>query len=276
MLKNINEEILFPFLSENYRIENCRFKWFFHKNHNIPTTTKTHHHMFYEVHFVRQGQMTYQVGAEEIGLAAGQYLVFAPDTPHKRTHTSPDAITCHMTYALSGSAYRNIGSGWTKDTASESLQKAFYHTAQELADTPSVFRMDVSLQALRLISLLSSEAMQTDAGFAKIDNVDTRVLMAKAFIKKNVRQNITCKDVAEHCYLSGKQMSRLFLRHEGISLKAYIDKKRAQEAMRLVGDHSLSLMQISEKMHFCNEYYFNRFFKKHAGMCPGEYRSGQM
>jgi AraC-like DNA-binding protein len=33
-----------------------------------------------------------------------------------------------------------------------------------------------------------------------------------------------------------------------------------------------SIKDISEIMHFNNEYYFNAFFKKYSGMPPGEYR----
>jgi AraC-like DNA-binding protein len=41
---------------------------------------------------------------------------------------------------------------------------------------------------------------------------------------------------------------------------------------KLLSDPSLSLRQISEKMEFNNEYHFNSFFKKYAGMTPGAYR----
>ena len=276
MGKNITQEILFPFLTEGYRIDCCKFKRYYHNNLSVPPTNKLHHHVFYEVHFVKQGQMVYQVKGQQVPLQAGEFLVLSPDTSHRRVGSTEDAVTYHLTFALAGNAYQKQAEGWKKEKASQLIKDAFYHTARLLRDNPAVFRMEVSIQVLRLISLLSLNAVQTEAGLTKLDDVDNRVLTAKAFIAANVRKNITCKQVAEHCYLSGKQLSRLFIRYEGINLKAYIDKKRSQEAARLVADRRYSLMQISEMMNFCNEYYFNRFFKKHAGMCPGEYRNGQM
>ena len=276
MGKHINEKIFFPFLTAEYQISQCRFKRYVHRGQGVFSTNKSHHHVFYEAHFVAKGSMDYEVQGQKVALGAGEYVVFSPDTSHRRVGASEDAVTCHLTYGLEGAAYQKGGCGWTKDVASPVLKDAFFQTARLLTENPSVFRMEISLQVLRLISLLSASAVQTEAGLAKLDDVDTRVIMAKEYIHNNVRKNITCKDVADHCHLSGKQLARLFGRYEEMGLKAYIDKKRAQEATRLVSDRSYSLMQISEMMNFCNEYYFNRFFKKHAGMCPGEYRTGQM
>ena len=41
---------------------------------------------------------------------------------------------------------------------------------------------------------------------------------------------------------------------------------------RLISDMTLTLKEISDRMNFNNEYYFNAFFKKHIGMPPGTYK----
>ena len=59
---------------------------------------------------------------------------------------------------------------------------------------------------------------------------------------------------------------------EGIAPGEFIKNQRIRLMEKMLSDETLSLSEISEKMHFSSEYYFNTFFKKYAGMPPGEYR----
>ena len=217
MAKNIVREILFPFLTESYAITHCKFKRYYHSDLSAPHTNKLHHHVFYEAHFIKQGQMDYQVAGQQIALQPGDILVLSPDTPHRRIGATPDTVSYHLTYALTGSAYQKQAGIWKKEKVSQPIRDAFYQTARLLRENPLVFRMEASIQALRLIALLSGEGLKTQSGMTELDDVDNRVLMAKEFIQANIRKNLTCKQVADHCYLSGKQMSRLFFRYEGVA-----------------------------------------------------------
>ena len=79
-------------------------------------------------------------------------------------------------------------------------------------------------------------------------------------------------DVAEYCYLGTKQLTRLFREYEDNTPAAYIRERKIGHIERLLSETELSLREISEKMSFANEYHFNSFFKKYAGMTPREYR----
>ena len=52
----------------------------------------------------------------------------------------------------------------------------------------------------------------------------------------------------------------------------YVSRKRCERIEKMLVDPTLSLHSISEIMNFNNEYHFNSFFKKYAGMSPGAYR----
>jgi len=108
-------------------------------------------------------------------------------------------------------------------------------------------------------------------GFDNI-NPDVRLSDAKQYIKDNLNFNITCNQVAQHCYISVKQLSRIFMKYEGVTLMKYITMAKTEAAEQLLSDSDFSLKEISEKLGFCNEYYFNTFFKKNAGLSPGDYR----
>ena len=98
------------------------------------------------------------------------------------------------------------------------------------------------------------------------------VSLAKQYIDNNIEMAPSVEEVSEYCYLSTKQLTRIFQRYEDISPGEYIKNRRSLKIEKLLADDSLSLKQISERMNFNNEYYFNSFFKKYSGMPPGEYR----
>ena len=101
---------------------------------------------------------------------------------------------------------------------------------------------------------------------------DLRLTLARQFVIDNINLPLTVADLASYCNLSEKQLTRLFLQYEGSPPKQYIQRQKVNKMEQLLADHTLSLKEISEQMHFSSEYYFNSYFKKHFGMPPGMYR----
>ena len=104
------------------------------------------------------------------------------------------------------------------------------------------------------------------------DLSDARVYEVKQYIKDNICFNVNCEKVAKHTHLSVKQLSRIFMKYEGMTLVKYITKTKTELAEQMLMDEDVSIRDVSEKLGFCNEYYFNVFFKKNCGMSPGAYR----
>lgn len=102
--------------------------------------------------------------------------------------------------------------------------------------------------------------------------IDTRVIVAKQYIDQNILKNISCEDVAKQCYISTRHLNRLFMECEHFSVKQYINAKKIAEIEKLLRTSEMTLKQISDLFGFCNEFYFNTFFKKNTSITPGEYR----
>ena len=105
-----------------------------------------------------------------------------------------------------------------------------------------------------------------------IGMVDARIDLAKQFIRDNIQSPLQVSEVAAYCYVSPKQLTRLFYASEKISPAIYIKKEKIRYIESLLADPTLSLREISDRMCFANEYSFNAFFKKYYGMTPGQYR----
>jgi AraC-like DNA-binding protein len=44
------------------------------------------------------------------------------------------------------------------------------------------------------------------------------------------------------------------------------------EAKVLLNDGALSIAQIAEELHFSDQFFFSKFFKRNAGVTPSQYR----
>ena len=102
--------------------------------------------------------------------------------------------------------------------------------------------------------------------------VDIRLLRAKQFIADNAHVFLGCEDVANYCYISTKQLSRIFLKYEDVTLLQYIHKEKIREAEGMLKVRENSMQEISEALGFSSVYYFHAFFTKYTGVTPGQYR----
>lgn len=101
---------------------------------------------------------------------------------------------------------------------------------------------------------------------------NSRVIIAKQYIDQNILEKISCEDVAKQCYISSRHLNRLFIQHEHLSVKQYIIARKITEIEKMLKNSDMTVKEIGDYFGFCNEFYFNSFFKKNVGISPGEYR----
>ena len=275
--KNTCRHISFPFLSDAYKISTCCFKKEYISTKYTHVNRKFHHHSSFEVHFIIEGRVDYEVSDKIISLESGQIMLILPKVQHKILDVSSNVVKASLTITFGDTNSKSIikrlsGHPYYISTLTDEI----YHIIQQLSivDVAEEAKKTsvVSARAYNLISSLPFGFFDSKAETPDGERPDARLSDAKQYIKDNINFNITCNQVAQHCYLSVKQLSRIFMKYEGITLMKYIAKAKTEAAEQYLADGELSLKDISEKLGFCNEYYFNTFFKKNSGLSPGDYR----
>ncbi|NDO83669.1 AraC family transcriptional regulator [Citrobacter sp. NCU1] len=91
-------------------------------------------------------------------------------------------------------------------------------------------------------------------------------------VEKRFRQRLTVNDYSEMMGMSPGHLSRLCRITLGMSSLDVINMRVIQEAQQELVYTSKTIKQLAAFLGFNDEAYFTRFFHKHTGVSPGQYR----
>lgn len=92
------------------------------------------------------------------------------------------------------------------------------------------------------------------------------------YIEKYYQQTISVSDIAGSVGTSTSYLSRIFKESTGETIIRTINKKRIEKAKAYLKETDLKVYEVADVLGFENVTYFSRFFKKHTGVSPKEYK----
>ncbi len=101
------------------------------------------------------------------------------------------------------------------------------------------------------------------------------VASAINYINANLSAKLTAKEVAESVFLSQSKLSSLFREEIGQSVARYIDDLLMSEARTLLCYTDHSIAKISDRLGYCDQFYFSRAFHRHFDTSPTLYRKSK-
>lgn len=252
----------------------CYLKHIFPQGSQESISLKTHYHRDYEIHMVEQGSVIYEVEGKLYHLNRGHFLLLPPQKPHRVVERTAQTSTFSITFCLTQNEnvlahIDQCASGQLSDRIWENIRQIETERKNARALSEKLIEGDLLEILVLLWRLCGKREMPA---VEMLQEEDPRLTLAKQYIYDNIELALAVEDVSSYCHLSTKQLSRLFLHREKMTPAAYIKEQRTQRMEKLLQEGELSLRDISEKMNCSSEYYFNTFFKRNAGMTPGEYR----
>lgn len=106
----------------------------------------------------------------------------------------------------------------------------------------------------------------------KNSNFSSTILACISFIYQNLYSNLSLEDICEHINFNPSYISRLFKKEVGITISEYILKEKIEEAKRLLLSDCYSILEISVLLHFNDQSYFTKIFKRFTEMTPKKFR----
>lgn len=248
----------------DFNISGCCFKLI---SASDGYSKKLHHHTYFEVHITLSGCQSYLIDGREYTIKKGHFLIIPPFLKHKIIFSDASLKKLALNFYLKTPEKAPLfGELSARESAAIDEIFAEMPCSTELSERlteNSVFSLTAFF--LRRLGIKEVAAGKPEPPANIISE------LAKQYISDNIRRAPSVGEVAAHCHISTKQLTRIFA-SSGTSPAAYIRKKRLLLCEELLKETSCTLGEISEKMNFSSEYYFNTFFKKCAGMTPGEYR----
>jgi len=143
---------------------------------------------------------------------------------------------------------------------------AWFH---RIADTPKPLSHHEALGQLHL--LFAMHERKPPAGSVPVMHIRN----AKAYIDNHCTGKITVHEAAEAIHINERYLYNLFVQHEQITPKAYIDARKREMAASLLQDTDMPIHAVAAAVGFENASTFTKFFIRGMGMTPSAYREGK-
>ncbi len=267
--QNENESTLMK-----YGINNCYLKEIksSYKNH----IKKTHFHKDFEMHTVLKGYQDYEICGKIISVKEGDLLLIPPKLMHKLVFSSEkiEKIALSFNYDFKSNFLNFLQkTEFTHLSIPTDILQSLEFIKNETEHPKSFSPVIIENRLLEMIIMLFRQRGINETVLKQADNsVHPIFNIAKRYISDNIAFAPTPKEVAIYCHISERQLSRIFIKQEGVSVFEFIKFKRVEKIKNLLKIKNISLHEISEIMNFNNEYYFNAYFKAAEGMPPAAYR----
>ena len=234
-------------------------------------TNKAHHHNGFEIHIIEKGYQVYLAGGKEYKVFENGFLLIPCGMIHRVVESAPKTVKYSITFSLTPESGANSVVGCACGIVDERIKSAVARALEESARKSQSAELLVAGAVLELAVRILRAGGMTESVAEAAEEQDPRLAMAKQYIIDNAEQKLSVSEVAAYCALSEKQLTRLF-DAEDTTPADFIRTQKIKLIEQMLSEGRASLREISEKMNFSNEFYFNTFFKKYSGMTPGEYR----
>lgn len=103
-------------------------------------------------------------------------------------------------------------------------------------------------------------------------NYSRCVLLAIEYIRTHLSLQLGISELAANSFVSESTLAKKFKNEVGMTIGSYIDETIMFESEQLLTKTELTVLQISERFGFCDQFYFSRRFKAKYGETPQKYR----
>lgn len=148
----------------------------------------------------------------------------------------------------------------------------YYHKFKETVTQWNLKKFNSEMLAMaclyELLAVLISEIYENNY------NVNSYLLLqpAKEYIDNNFKKNITLDMLANITNMSVSNFRREWLKLYNESALSYRDKIRIRYSKEYLSSGFYTVSEVASKCGFDDVNYFIRFFFKHTGMPPGQYK----
>ncbi len=104
---------------------------------------------------------------------------------------------------------------------------------------------------------------------------EAAITRIQSYIEDNLANDLSLPRLANLVYFNPSYLSRLFKKITGYNLTEYVHEARIKKAKHYLAVEDMKIHDVAEAVGFNSATNFTRFFKKHTGFTPQEYRESK-
>jgi AraC family transcriptional regulator, arabinose operon regulatory protein len=249
--------------------------------------TSLHKHSFFEVCYVVRGEGTYIDEGRTYKLQKNTLFLSKPEVLHQ----IKSKVGLFLLYVAFDLIENDSSREWVRIFETVKKNQVVVLNEKEETTTTLLWK-SLLIQALRykeafsgdllnsmayslILSIMQSFAPSLSHSNQKQVTEGTSSIFnqAKLYIDDNLSSPLKLTEVANHLYISGRHLSRIFVSELGVSYSKYVQDQRIKKATLLLKTSHLSIKEISEETGFISVQYFTRVFTSKMQCTPGRFRS---
>ncbi len=149
--------------------------------------------------------------------------------------------------------------------AGGNIEEYYYLTSQYTKNTEDLD--DIYSFSLWLTDVLDKFITTVTTTRKKLGTVNRAV----DYIKNNLEKKLVLSGVASLVAMSESRFSIAFKKETGLSFSEFVNVTKVEKAKELILEKRLSFVEISTRLGFFDQSYFNKVFKKYTGKTPRQF-----
>jgi AraC-like DNA-binding protein len=229
-----------------------------------------HRHSFWEIGWVTRGEAFWHLrGKRSVRLRQGETVVIAPFQYHQEEAIAPASLAWIGFRTPVSPLGIPLGKPLRTSSIFAELSSILNRLTYEDKHRPAYHAERISLLLRELLLLLRRSTDPASAPEAQ--RSVTALEASKAFLERNIREELTIEQVA-HCHgFSISHFGVLFSARFGETPKHYQQKCRLRAVKEMMREGICSPKLLASSFRFNDAAYFCRWFKKCTGHSPSEY-----
>lgn len=257
----------FPFIISGYKFPNIELTQIMH----VRVGTEWDYSLcdnFNRLYFVLDGEGVIHTQTETVILKPWHIYVIPSMLAFEcKCHTFLEKLYAHFKVTILPN--RDLLSKLDKiveiESSREELMQLKAVLYEESMQSIMLFRIKLEQLVMKLIQPLEEEYSHDFSLYLKFEQFFF-------YTTNHQYADLTIDEICKNIGMTPRQLTYRYKAATGQTVKSYLNSLLLERSKFLLNTTDRPIRSISAELHFGNEFYFSRFFKKHEGLSPRNYR----
>ena len=233
------------------------------------------HEYYYHLVYIISGRCNFTINSQPYTLSDNMLTIARPEEVFSWCNTGETPVTTYeLKFSVLDEELRDAIAQLPPVITSTMFTKILLEKiAREKDSRRPNFAEYISIYLNVLLYDLKREEAPDSPSGSSVGEGKTPSQIASLYIEEHFSDELSLENIADAVGFNKSYLATVFKRATGITVNEYIYKTRVYKACELIAYSDLPLAEVSNMTGFKNVQHFNRVFKKHIGIPPGEYRN---